>query len=97
MRFPPSVIALGFMIYLVGAAQAADKYAIDKSHSEIEFSVRHMMLAKVKGNFTDFAGEIMLDTEDPANSSVTVTIKTSSVDTDNEGRDKHLRSPDFLI
>lgn len=96
MKFAKLLLCLSVLFSVGGTVQAADKYAIDKTHSEIEFSVRHMMLAKVKGNFTDFTGEIMFDESNPVNSSVMVSIKTASVDTDNEGRDKHLRSPDFF-
>ena len=98
MRFGKMLLTAAAMLCITGVAQAqmADKYRIDKNHSEIEFSVRHMMLAKVKGNFTDFSGEIMFDESNIANSSVKVVIVTASIDTDNEGRNKHLRSPDFF-
>lgn len=74
---------------------AAGKFAIDVSHTHVGFSVRHMMVSKVKGRFSSFEGEITVGAE-PALSSVEVTIDAASIDTRNEQRDAHLRSPDFL-
>lgn len=71
-------------------------YTIDSSHSLIEFSVRHMMVSTVKGNFTQFAGEIDIDEANPANSKVDVTIDTASITTRDANRDGHLRSADFF-
>jgi polyisoprenoid-binding protein YceI len=73
----------------------AGKWTIDPVHSEVGFSVRHMMVSKVRGRFTDLTGEIVT-AEDPAASTVTAEIKTSSFTTDNEQRDNHIRSTDFL-
>lgn len=81
---------------LVGTAPAADTFEIDQAHSYIGFSVKHMVIATVKGNFTDFAGTIVFDSTDLSKSSVNVTIKTSSISTDNTRRDDHLRSADFF-
>jgi len=74
---------------------AAGTYALDLGHTTIEFIGRHLMITKVRGRFTDFGGEIVVG-EVPAESSVTVTIQTTSVETSDEKRDGHLRSPDFL-
>jgi len=73
----------------------AGTYALDASHSHVGFSVRHVMVAKTKGRFADFAGAITI-AEDPLESSVEVTIQTASVDTRDQGRDDHLRSADFF-
>jgi len=70
-------------------------YTIDKAHSEVGFQVRHL-LTKVRGRFSDFAGTIQLDEQHPENSSVSLTIDASSVDTDTIDRDQHLRSADFF-
>ena len=69
---------------------------IDTSHSAIRFTVRHLVIAKVHGQFTKFAGAISLDDADPTRSSVAVEIDAASVDTREEKRDAHLRSADFL-
>jgi len=79
-----------------GAVMAADTYTIDKSHSSAGFSVRHLLISNVTGTFSEFSGTIMYDRNDITKSSVEVTIATASVDTDDEGRDKHLRSADFF-
>ena len=73
----------------------AGTYALDASHSEVGFSVRHLMVSKVKGRFSDVSGTITI-AEDPLASSVEVAIGTASIDTRDEQRDAHLRSPDFF-
>jgi len=73
----------------------AGTYGLDASHSEVGFSVRHLMVSKVKGRFSDVSGTITI-AEDPLASSVEVTIGTASIDTRDEQRDAHLRSPDFF-
>lgn len=70
-------------------------YALDVSHSSVAFSVRHLMVSKTKGRFTDFAGTVTI-AEDPLASSVEVEIQVPSIDTRDETRDGHLRSPDFF-
>ena len=74
---------------------AAGTYALDVSHSSVGFSVRHLMVSKTKGRFADFAGTVTI-AEDPLASSVEVEIQVASVDTRDEARDGHLRSPDFF-
>jgi len=70
-------------------------YALDTGHTTIEFVGRHLMITKVRGRFTDFSGEIVIG-DAPEDSSVNVTIQTASVESSDEKRDGHLRSPDFL-
>lgn len=73
----------------------AGSYAIDTSHSAAQFTVRHLMVAKTKGRFTDFTGNVTI-AEDPLQSSVEVTIQAGSINTGDEKRDGHLRTGDFL-
>ncbi len=73
----------------------AGTYQIDPAHSVVEFQVRHLGLAKVRGRFNTFSGTIEI-ADDPAESQVEVTIDAASIDTRDEQRDAHLRSPDFL-
>jgi len=73
---------------------AAGTYTIDPAHSEVTFAIRHLM-SKVRGSFTDFAGELTV-AEDLGLSGATATIQTASVDTRNETRDNHLRSAEIL-
>lgn len=71
-------------------------WKIDPAHTQIEFGVKHMMFTTVRGQFADFGGQIELDVEDPAASSVTVSIDAASIDTGVADRDNHLRSGDFF-
>jgi polyisoprenoid-binding protein YceI len=70
-------------------------WKIDPSHSEIQFFVRHMMIAKVRGRFREFEGTITIG-ERPEDSHVEVVIEAASIDTRDRTRDEHLRSADFL-
>ena len=70
-------------------------YQIDKAHSEATFQVRHL-LSRVRGRFSDFAGSILFDEAAPSRSAVEFTVQTSSIDTAEPDRDKHLRSADFF-
>ena len=70
-------------------------WTIDTTHSEVGFSVRHLMVSKVKGVFRDFSGTFVT-AENPFDSSVEATVVLSSVDTGNADRDAHLRSADFF-
>jgi polyisoprenoid-binding protein YceI len=71
------------------------KWALDTTHSELEFKVKHLMISNVKGSFTQFDASI--NGEDFTNSTVNVSINASSISTNNEDRDGHLRSADFLM
>ncbi len=71
-------------------------YQIDHAHSQIQFTVRHMMISKVRGWFEKFDGTVQLDEQEPANSNVDVRIEAASINTRDAQRDGHLRSPDFL-
>jgi polyisoprenoid-binding protein YceI len=73
----------------------AATWNIDPVHSEVGFSVRHMMVSKVRGRFTSFSGQIVT-AEDPLKSSVTAEIDLSSINTGQEQRDAHIRSADFF-
>ena len=73
----------------------AGSWTIDPVHSEVSFSVRHLMVSKVRGRFTTFEGEIVT-AEDPLASSVSATVDLASIDTSNADRDAHLRSADFF-
>jgi polyisoprenoid-binding protein YceI len=76
------------------AALKAGTWSIDAAHSTVAFTARHLM-SKVRGTFAEFTGEIVT-TEDPTSSTVSVVIKASSITTNNEQRDGHLRSADFF-
>jgi polyisoprenoid-binding protein YceI len=71
-------------------------WQIDSAHSHVEFSVRHMMISKVRGQFERFTGTIELDERDVTRSTVEVQIEAASINTRDAQRDAHLRSADFL-
>lgn len=70
-------------------------WTVDAGHSNISFTARHLMVAKVRGRFTDFAGTLTI-ADDPLQSSVQAVVQTASVSTHDDGRDGHLRSADFF-
>jgi len=71
-------------------------FQIDPTHSSIEFSIRHLVIAKVRGRFAKFSGKIELDDGDVTRSAVTAEIDAASIHTNDEKRDAHLRAADFL-
>jgi polyisoprenoid-binding protein YceI len=71
-------------------------YTIDPAHSGAHFSVRHMMVTNVRGGFKKVTGKVVFDAENPANSSVEAEIDAASITTNDDQRDAHLRSGDFL-
>jgi len=71
-------------------------WTIDNAHSKIGFSVTHMAVAEVEGKFNDFTGTLISKAETFDGAEVTFSAKTGSIDTDNERRDNHLKSPDFF-
>ena len=78
------------------ASARASEWTLDPAHTTIGFSVRHMMVSTVRGQFTKFSGAATADDADPTRSTLAVKIDASSIDTREEKRDAHLRSPDFL-
>lgn len=75
---------------------ATSKWVLDQSHSGITFSVRHMMITNVRGSFDDFSAEVTADSDNLATAQATITIQAGSINTKDEGRDGHLKSPDFF-
>jgi polyisoprenoid-binding protein YceI len=71
-------------------------YQIDPAHSGAHFSVRHMMISNVRGEFTKVQGTILWDSENPANSSIAASIDATSINTRDAQRDGHLKSADFF-
>lgn len=72
------------------------KWTIDTAHSEIGFSVKHMMISKVKGSFTSFDAEVEANEENLTGALIDFKIETASINTNNGDRDNHLRSADFF-
>lgn len=90
--------ALSMMVgtsMLFGVVASAAEYGIDGTHSNVGFSIRHLV-SKVNGEFTDYDGMIDFDPAKPEQAKIKATVKTTSIDTRNKKRDDHLRSPDFF-
>lgn len=77
-------------------AFGSDVYQVDPQHTDIGFSIRHMVINNVKGSFKEFAGRIEYDGKDPLTVKVGGSIKAASIDTAIAARDEHLRGPDFF-
>lgn len=71
-------------------------WKIDKAHSKVAFHVRHMMISKVHGEFTDFDVQLSLDPKNLGNAKISATIDADSVETGQPKRDEHLKSADFF-
>lgn len=76
--------------------QEMRKWELDKAHSSIEFSARHMMIANVRGHFEKFDGDIQMDVLHPESGKVDFKVQAETITTSEPDRDKHLRSSDFL-
>jgi polyisoprenoid-binding protein YceI len=75
---------------------AATKWNFDFTHSNVDFSVRHLLVSKVRGRFNKWSGTLLIDEDDLGASSVEVQIDAASVDTSEPKRDEHLRSAEFF-
>lgn len=76
--------------------QAATNWNLDRSHSNVGFTVTHMVVSEVDGSFTKFNGTMVTDGNDFSTAKVNFTVETGSVNTGNENRDRHLRNDDFF-
>ncbi|MCB0281921.1 MAG: polyisoprenoid-binding protein [Calditrichae bacterium] len=86
-----------FTVFILAAGSAfASNWTIDKSHSKVGFEVDHMIITTVDGNFGDYDVKLTFDPNDLSTFSVEAVVKISSVNTENEKRDEHLRSADFF-
>ncbi len=90
-------VAIVFALILVFAVGAkADKWTFDKSHSEIGFKVKHLMISNVRGEFGEYDGHVMFDGKNWSDAKVEITIQVNSINTNDTKRDDHLRSGDFF-
>ena len=94
MKAPKFVLAV--LLSAAGLTAHADTFKIDPVHSSMAFSVKHLGVSDFYGRFNDISGQVVFDKDDPSKNSVEVTIPTESIDTKNEKRDQHLKSPDFF-
>jgi polyisoprenoid-binding protein YceI len=84
------------LLFVVGVSYGQVTWTLDPNHTKIGFTVTHMAVSEVEGNFKQFEGNIAAKGDDFDGAAVTFSAKTASVDTDNERRDGHLKSPDFF-
>jgi polyisoprenoid-binding protein YceI len=84
------------MLRTLESPRAASVWTIDADHSEVGFAVKHLMVATVKGTFRRFSGQVTLDENDVGKSVIAAEIDVTSIDTRQDQRDAHLRSPDFF-
>ncbi|KIN72084.1 YceI family protein [Sulfitobacter guttiformis] len=91
-----SLVLAALLSAAATGAMAAEKYVLDASHSQVLFSYNHLGFSTTHGMFSGFEGEIMFDQEDPANSTVSVSMPTKSMFTGWEARDEHFMSDDFF-
>ncbi len=89
----------GIALLLMGSTSLfaqTTKWALDRTHSNLGFSVSHMVVSETKGRFDDFSIATVSDKEDFSDAKIDITIKVETVNTDDKKRDGHLRSPDFF-
>jgi polyisoprenoid-binding protein YceI len=91
-----ALVAAALMLLPVSLTAAPAEYGVDAAHSNVDFSVRHLMISRVRGSFDGFKGSFTLDPESGTPSAISGTIDATTVNTANERRDKHLRSDDFF-
>jgi polyisoprenoid-binding protein YceI len=96
MRRFQSLVVVLVILGGVSMTFAADTYKVDGTHAKVGFTVRHLVINKVRGQFNAFSGTITYDEKDITKSSLTGSIQVDSIDTAHPRRDKHLRSPDFF-
>lgn len=87
---------LALLVFAAFSLQAQNKWNLDKSHSNVNFAVSHMVFSEVTGLFREFDATLVASKDDLTDAKIEATIKTASIDTQNERRDNHLRSDDFL-
>jgi len=90
-----SAIAIAMFVALPVLAHA-DTWQIDPAHTNVEFSVRHMMISNVKGQFQKTSGTVDVNGKDPTSAKIDATIDATSINTRVDKRDAHLKSPAFL-
>lgn len=90
------VVALAGIAFMVPGLSRAATWKSDSAHASVQFAVRHLMVATVRGTFDKFDVTAVIDEDDISRSSVDATIEVASINTRNQKRDDHLRGPDFF-
>lgn len=87
---------IGLLSFITITLNAQTKWTYDPAHSSISFTIEHMVISEVTGNFTKFDGSVISDQEDFSDAEIEFIIDASSINTDNVDRDNHLKSADFF-
>jgi polyisoprenoid-binding protein YceI len=90
------LVKVGLASLLTAGALFGATFTVDKAHSSVDFKVKHMMITNVSGSFGDFDGSFEYDEKTNTLTSLKGVVKVVSIDTNNEKRDKHLRTSDFF-
>lgn len=96
MNLKTIFLSIFFLSTLLSVNSQETTWEIDKSHSSINFAIKHFKIATIKGNFDDFSGKIISNEEDFTNANFDVIIQTASINTNQEARDTHLKNADFF-
>ena len=89
------ILAVLMMAGIVSRAQK--QWVVDNAHSGIKFTVSHLVISEVEGNFKNFTGQMTAAQPDFSDAKINFTVDVNSINTDNEMRDKHLKSDDFSL
>jgi len=96
MKLKQALLSMAFLMIAGVAFGQSTQWNFDKSHSKIQFTATHMKISEVPGQFKEYSGTILTNGEDFTDARIKVSIKASSVDTDNDRRDGHLQNEDFF-
>ena len=96
MKSPKLILTTLCSLACVFSTYAADSYKVDPVHSSVLFSIKHNGVTDFYGGFKEIAGTVTFDAADPTKASVELSVPVESLDTRNEKRDQHLKSPDFF-
>lgn len=89
-------ITLAITLIAIYSSQAQTKWNLDNSHTNVKFTVTHMVISEVDGHFKDFSGTMTASKPDFTDANIEFTVKVASINTDNEQRDNHLKADDFF-
>ncbi len=90
------MIALGIGMMMIGKSEAQTKWNLDNNHTNVKFTATHMVISEVDGSFKTFTGSMTTSKPDFTGAQIDFTVDIASINTDNEMRDKHLKSDDFF-
>jgi len=90
------ILSIITIIFLSGSVNAQGKWNIDKAHSNVAFTVTHLVISEVEGNFKSFTGTMQFSKPDFSDATIDFSVDVASINTDNDSRDNHLKSDDFF-